>query len=337
MPSHITSSKLNANETALCGGFAGLTTRMAISPLDVVKIRLQLQSEPLTLKSMLSFKGRNNMKYPGITQAFKKIITEEGVRGLFKGNVAAEYLYVTYGASQFYAYYYLDAFFKTQNQVAPSLKPFISGMLAGSFATATTYPFDLLRTRFAMQGETKVYNSIAHAVTDIYEKEGIRGFYRGLGPSITQIMPYMGLMFFSYEGLCSMMESLKKKNIISENHKKIDDMICGSLAGIISKTGVFPLDVIRKRLQVQGPHLQEYVLSTIPSYAKHNSVIGCMRKIVRTEGFWALYKGIVPGLLKAGPSGAVYFLMFELAKDGITSFKESGFQIVPEKFTLFNL
>lgn len=53
---------------------------MAISPLDVVKIRLQLQPEPLTLKSIFSFNGRNNMKYPGITQAFKKIITEEGVR-----------------------------------------------------------------------------------------------------------------------------------------------------------------------------------------------------------------------------------------------------------------
>lgn len=107
-------------------------------------------------------------------------------------------------------------------------------------------------------------------------------------------------------------------------------MICGSLAGIISKTGVFPLDVVRKRLQVQGPHLQEYVLSTIPSYAKYNSVLGCMRRIVQTEGFFALYKGIVPGLLKAGPSGAVYFLMFELAKDGITWFKDSGFHFLPD-------
>lgn len=55
----------------------------------------------------------------------------------------------------------------------------------------------------------QVYNSIAHAISDIYEKEGVRGFYRGLWPSITQIMPYMGLMFFSYEGLCSITQSLK--------------------------------------------------------------------------------------------------------------------------------
>lgn len=330
MQSHITTSKLNANETALCGGFAGLTTRMAISPLDVVKIRLQVQPEPYTIKGMLNSKFRGNMKYSGVLQAFQAIVKEEGVRGLFKGNVAAEYLYVTYGASQFYAYYYLDSYMKKQNQITPALKPFISGMLAGSFATATTYPLDLLRTRFAMQGNTRVYNSIAHAVSDIYEKEGIRGFYRGLGPSITQIMPYMGLMFFSYEGLCSTVQTLKDKNVISDNHKKIEDMVCGALAGIISKTGVFPLDVVRKRLQVQGPHLMEYVVSSIPSYTHHNTVIGCMRKIVHTEGFWALYKGIVPGLLKAGPSGAVYFLTFEFAKEGITALKESGFRIIPE-------
>lgn len=105
---------------------------MAISPLDVVKIRLQVQPEPYTLKRIFTNHGRSNIKYSGIVQAFKTIVTEEGVRvsllfsnrkiithqiffvqGLFKGNVAAEWLYVTYGASQFYAYYYLDSFFKT--------------------------------------------------------------------------------------------------------------------------------------------------------------------------------------------------------------------------------
>jgi solute carrier family 25 thiamine pyrophosphate transporter 19 len=116
----------------------------------------------------------------------------------------------------------------------------------------------------------------------------------------------------------------------------VDDMICGSLAGVISKTGVFPLDVVRKRLQVQGPHRLDYILSTIPCYSK-NSVVDCIQKIVRTEGFWALYKGLAPGLLKAGPAGAVNFLVFELAKDGIMHLKESGYQILPDTSSSINL
>ncbi len=56
---------------------------MAISPLDVVKIRLQVQPEPYTIKGMLNSKFRGNMKYSGVLQAFKAIIKEEGVRVKF--------------------------------------------------------------------------------------------------------------------------------------------------------------------------------------------------------------------------------------------------------------
>lgn len=123
----------------------------------------------------------------------------------------------------------LIKFIFQKTQIVPSLKPFVSGMVAGSFATAITYPFDLLRTRFAVQGTSKVrskhiyllmqylymsiqvYKSLSHAILDINEKEGIKGFYRGLGSSIIQIMPYMGLMFFSYEGLSSIIQNLKVK------------------------------------------------------------------------------------------------------------------------------
>ncbi|KAG0937599.1 hypothetical protein G6F57_007362 [Rhizopus arrhizus] len=328
MPSHITSSKINANETALCGGIAGIATRFAISPLDVIKIRLQLQSQPLSTKLLFS---KQNAKYSGIFHSFKTIVQEEGIRGLFKGNVAAEYLYLTYGISQFYAYYHMDAFMDKKTQIVPSLKPFVSGMVAGSFATAITYPFDLLRTRFAVQGTSKVYKSLSHAILDINEKEGIKGFYRGLGSSIIQIMPYMGLMFFSYEGLSSIIQNLKDKQIISDKYSKTENMICGSLSGIISKAGVFPLDVVRKRLQVQGPRISEYVVSSIPTYSHQTSVISCMKHIVCTEGFWALFKGIVPGLLKAGPSGAVYFLVFEFSKDCITRMKENGYDLLSDK------
>ncbi|KAG1474227.1 hypothetical protein G6F56_000478 [Rhizopus delemar] len=325
MSSHVTSSKLNASETALCGGIAGVATRFVISPLDVVKIRLQVQSIPF-----LSRSSKQPVKYKGISQTFKTIIKEEGIRGFFKGNVAAEYLYLTYGISQFYAYYYIDAFMENKMQLAPSLKPFISGMIAGSFATTVTYPFDLLRTRFAVQGTKKIYKSLSHAVLDIYNEEGPRGFYRGLGSSITQIMPYMGLMFFSYEGLCSFVQKLKEKQIIEDKHSRTNDMVCGSLAGIISKTGVFPLDVIRKRLQVQGPHISEYAITSIPNYMHQNSMFGCMKKMIYTEGFCSLYKGLAPGLLKAGPSGAAYFLVFEFSKDCIIRLKEDGHWLSPD-------
>lgn len=57
---------------------------------------------------------------------------------------------------------------------------------------------DLLRTRFAAQGQQIIYSSIYDAMSQIQKNEGWLGFYRGLWPSVVQIAPYMGIMFSSY-------------------------------------------------------------------------------------------------------------------------------------------
>ena len=76
---------------------------------------------------------------------------------------------------------------------------FVSGGIAGSIATVVSYPFDLLRTRYAIQSNNqKVYTTLFKAVPKIYGEEGVRGFYKGLLSSIIQIFPYMGLMFGSF-------------------------------------------------------------------------------------------------------------------------------------------
>ncbi len=78
------------------------------------------------------------------------------------------------------------------------------------------------------------------------------------------------------------------------------------MAGIVSKAMFMPLDVIRKRLQVQGPHRRDIVIENVPSY---RGMISCARQIVKYEGYLALYKGLTPSLLKAAPSSAVTFFV----------------------------
>ncbi|KAI7865406.1 mitochondrial carrier domain-containing protein [Spinellus fusiger] len=355
MASHITSHQLSATEIALCGGVAGMTARLVISPLDVIKIRLQMQSQPYTLSHILTHKRHllnhpiptSTHKYNGIFHAARLIAKEEGIRGFFKGNMPAEYLYLTYGAAQYFAYHHLElaldkvspvlmdilysilfysilSLYINQSWVhlTPPTRAFVCGMLSGSCATFITYPLDLLRTRFAVQGNHKVYSSVMGAVQEIYTKEGVRGLYQGLFPSMVQIMPYMGLMFLSYDSLCRGMTWLKNRDLLQDTNKRTQDMVCGSLASIISKTGVFPLDVVRKRWQVQGPHRADYVIASIPCYSR-TSLWTCMQSILRKEGFLSLYKGLLPGLLKAGPAGAVHFLVFESAKDVAIYYKTS--------------
>lgn len=159
---------------------------------------------------------------------------EEGVLALWKGNWAAEYLYVAYGAVQFVA-------FDSLNKVIDN--SFISGSLTGIIASSLTFPFDTLRTRFAVQGNQQTYKSLVQSIRQIHSAEGIAGFYKGLFPTLLQISPYMGIVFTVHR---------KVKHMLSESSysSHFDDLIAGSVAGMVGKTAVLPLDVIRKRLQV---------------------------------------------------------------------------------------
>uniref|UniRef100_L2FU30 Mitochondrial thiamine pyrophosphate carrier 1 n=1 Tax=Colletotrichum fructicola (strain Nara gc5) TaxID=1213859 RepID=L2FU30_COLFN len=281
---------------------AGLFARFVIAPLDVVKIRLQLQShslsDPLSIQT-----ARGGPVYKGTLNTMKLIIANEGVTGLWKGNVPAELMYVCYSAVQFTTYRTTAQLLQSisDNRLPNAAQSFIAGATAGAAATTATYPLDLLRTRFAAQGNERVYTGLRHAVTDIYRDEGPRGFFRGLGPGVAQIVPYMGIFFALYEGL---------RLPLGDLHLPWGggDATAGVMASVMSKTAVFPLDLVRKRIQVQGPTRSRYVHKNIPEYP---GAVRAMRMIFASEGIRGLYRGLTVSLIKAAPGSAVTVWTYE--------------------------
>ncbi|KAF1801721.1 mitochondrial carrier domain-containing protein [Mucor lusitanicus] len=316
MPSYVTDANLSSYELAFCGGMAGVVSRVVIAPLDVVKIRMQLQTHRTHFGFHQNQKHNTAIKYNKITQALRTILKEEGIRGLYKGNMPAEYLYLSYSAVEFWAYKELEQIIEkvdAKRTLPHTLKTFGCGMIAGCAATAATYPFDLLRTRFAVQAPQK-NTSVTRAMADIYNMEGAAGFYRGLWPAIIQIMPYMGLLFSSYDIFAKGFKNLRDQQILSASYKPTHDMISGALSGFFSKIVVYPFDLVRKRLQMEG--------SQATSARLRSSWWGCLTSIVRQEGALSLYKGLAPSLLKVAPANAVTFMVFEETKDVLLWFKE---------------
>ena len=184
---------------------------------------------------------------------------------------------------------------------------FIAGAAAGAAATTATYPLDLLRTRFAAQGSDKVYRSLVGSIQDIARTEGTRGFFQGVGAGVSQVVPYMGFFFAAYETL---------RPVISPLNLPFGsgDATAGVAASVLAKTGVFPLDVIRKRLQVQGPTRTKFVpgkgYRAVADYTGL-SVWGTGRVIVRREGWRGLYRGLAIGLVKSAPASAVTMWTYE--------------------------
>jgi len=85
-------------------------------------------------------------------------------------------------------------------------------------------------------------------------------------------------------------------------------LVCGSAAGVCAKVVVYPMDLVKKRLQIQG---FEYGNVVVGANRKYRSFIHCMRQIVAYEGVSALYKGFGPSLLKALVTTGLHFSMYE--------------------------
>ena len=87
------------------------------------------------------------------------------------------------------------------------------------------------------------------------------------------------------------------------------DAAAGVMASAVAKTSVFPLDLIRKRLQVQGPARQMFADGLVPEYGTGVWITG--RRIVGTEGWRGLYRGLGISLVKAAPASAVTMWTYE--------------------------
>ncbi|TKA21835.1 Mitochondrial thiamine pyrophosphate carrier 1 [Salinomyces thailandicus] len=296
-------------QVVAAGALAGLFSRFVIAPLDVLKIRLQLQYH--SLSEPLSTTNHHAIKRPaGVRQVAWEILRHEGITGFWKGNIPAEGLYLSYGAVQFLAYRSCNQAIeelekKAKVRVPGAAKSFVAGAAAGTAATTVTYPLDLLRTRFAAQGTEKVYEGLLASIRDISRHEGPAGFFRGLSAGVGQIVPYMGLFFAFYEGLKPPMANVQLPF-------GSGDAVAGIMASVFSKSAVFPLDTVRKRLQVQGPNRARYAGGArMPEYRR--GVSGTLSMIVQREGWKGLYRGLGVSLVKAAPASAVTMWSYERA------------------------
>ncbi|MED6130282.1 hypothetical protein PIB30_000184 [Stylosanthes scabra] len=269
------------------GAISGGISRTVTSPLDVIKIRFQ---------------------------------------GFWRGNVPALLMVMPYTAIQFTVLHKLKSLASgsSKSEDHSSLSPYlsyVSGALAGCAATVGSYPFDLLRTILASQGEPKVYPNMRSACLDIVQTRGIKGFYAGLLPTLVEIIPYAGLQFGTYDTFkrWAMAWNHRYSNTTTGgNLSSFQLFVCGLAAGTCAKLVCHPLDVVKKRFQIEGLQRHPRYGARVEHHAYRN-MFDAMNRILRLEGWAGLYKGILPSTVKAAPAGAVTFVAYELTSDWLES------------------
>ncbi|XP_013172030.1 PREDICTED: mitochondrial thiamine pyrophosphate carrier-like [Papilio xuthus] len=298
-------------QSAFAGGAAGAVTRAIAQPLDVLKIRFQLQTEPIKLGS----------KYSSMIQGLSSIVKEEGFFALWSGHIPAQLLSISYGVLQFSTFEKLTELCKTSD---PNFYVehkhwlnFTNGATAATVATIVSFPFDTIRTRLIAEQKTqKVYKGFLSAFSIIIKTEGSKALFKGLVPTLAQIAPHAGIQFAVYKLLTDNIFNRIKFFQRSTTFGVIEssllaNFLAGGIAGIVSKTAIYPFDMVKKRLQIQG--FQQHR----KGFGKQmycNGLLDCIKLTINDEGFLALYKGYGPSVLKAILVSALHFAVYDEIK-----------------------
>ncbi|KAG0177423.1 hypothetical protein DFQ29_004837 [Apophysomyces sp. BC1021] len=287
----------------IAGGLAGAVSRTVVSPMERMKILFQVQ-------------GPEPAVYEGVFPTLAKMWREEGLMGFMRGNGTNVVRIIPYSASQFASYEYFKAFLMEPGKSElDTSRRLTAGGLAGVVSVACTYPLDMVRTRLSIQSATLQGNSrnggqhkklpgIVPTMMQIYRTEGgWFGLYRGLWPTTLGVAPYVALNFQCYEGLKAYMIPPN-----SDQPSTTRKLICGALAGSIAQTITYPLDVLRRRMQVTGMASMEY---------KYTGTWDAIRTMIQKEGVKSMYKGLIPNYLKVAPAIGVSFVTYEWCKDAM--------------------
>lgn len=282
--------KVNPVKDFLAGGVGGVCLVLTGHPLDTIKVRLQTQTKPLPGQVPL---------YTGTLDCAKKIIAKEGFFGLYKGMAAPLGGVAPMFAICFFGYGIGKKLQTPHGEKGDYTLPqlFAAGMLSGVFTTVIMAPGERIKCLLQIQHSAveKKYSGMADCAKQLYREGGIRSVYRGTGLTLMRDVPASGVYFASYEFMKRLMTPEGKS---TSELGPLKTLFAGGMAGIFNWVVAIPPDVLKSRFQ------------TAPT-GKYTGAADVLRELIRTEGIGALYKGIVPVMLRAFPANAACFLGYE--------------------------
>lgn len=176
-----------------------------------------------------------------------------------------------------------------QSKLKTLIYNFLPGSLAGATAVLCTYPFEVIRTRLAVQITNKIYTGIFQAFGHIGQNEGFRGLFNGLAPTMLGIIVYSGTTFSLY---------FSSKEIIGHSGSK-EHFVFGAISGLLGQLASYPFEVVRKRMQAHGfiEKVSDFKSSSGNYKLKGWISYGVM--VVKMEGFKGLFKGFSMNMVKS--------------------------------------
>lgn len=226
----------------------------------------------------------------------KKVVGDEGVFALWKGVNAAWLREASYTSLRLGLYEPVKVAFGANDPATSTFaKKFLAGSAAGALGSLAGNPFDVLKTKMMVSSGTDT-PSMTKTASELWSKQGINGFYRGIDSNIARAMVLNGTKMGVYDqskGYVVALTGLSPKSLGTQ-------FLSAVTAGFFMTCTVAPFDMVRTRLMNQPADSKIY-----------NNAIDCMLKIARQEGPMTFWRGFMPIWSRFAPTTTLQLVIFE--------------------------
>eukprot|EP00249_Psilotum_nudum_P022520 c28547_g1_i3 orf=141-1061(+) len=289
------------------GGMASIVAGCTTHPLDLIKVRMQLQGEASMLRPVLALgaSGVHALRPPtGVIEMAVRVVRSEGLPALFNGVSATCLRQSLYSTTRMGLYEVLKNRWADPSQGSvPVFKKVAAGLIAGGVGAAVGNPADVAMVRMQADGrlpnlERRNYKSVTDALIKMVRQEGVSSLWRGASLTIQRAMVVTTSQLATYDQV--------KESLIS--HKITKDglpthVAASCTAGLVAAVSSNPIDVIKTRIMNMKTDPGK-----LPPYS---GMLDCAMKTINGEGPMALYKGFVPTVTRQGPFTVVLFVSLE--------------------------
>lgn len=186
------SRPLTLTQYYICGALSGMSMSLLITPIELVRIRLQTQDD--TAKD----------RFKGPKDCIQRTVRNYGMQGLFKGYWTT-LIREIHGVGVYFLTY--EALMKNDmknnnynRSDVSSSKLLLFGALAGYSMWITAYPVDVIKSRLQTDSPTKPkYHGMLDCARKMFFNEGIGSFARGFLPVLVRAAPVNAATFYTYE------------------------------------------------------------------------------------------------------------------------------------------
>ncbi|XP_031377538.1 mitochondrial succinate-fumarate transporter 1 [Punica granatum] len=286
---------------AVSGSLGGIMEACCLQPIDVIKTRLQLDKTGA---------------YKGIVHCGTTVARTEGLRALWKGLTPfATHLTLKYTLRMGSNALFQSAFKDPETGKISNKGRLMSGFGAGVLeALAIVTPFEVVKIRLQQQKGLSPnllkYKGPIHCARTIIREEGLFGLWAGAAPTVMRNGTNQAAMFTAKNAFDVVL--WKKHEGDGKVLQPWQSMISGFLAGTAGPVCTGPFDVVKTRLMAQSRQGGEL---------KYKGMVHAIRTIYVEEGLRALWKGLLPRLMRIPPGQAI---MWAVA-DQVIGFYERRF------------